>query len=503
MPREVEITAETTDELLADFGFADFDPAPAAAVGNGSNRNTGAPFDVRAKLTAWGLRVKSESPYEGGTKFVLEECPNDPSHRAPDSAAFLRADGKPGFKCLHLSCAGIGWTQIRERFEPGYRDRPHHEASRAAGTAQADNKRAEVTYQSLTLADLRNAPEPDYIFPGVLEMSQPGVIGGQYKSLKTTMAVELIYCASTGEDFLGQFTPRRLIRAGMFSGEAGPTQLRKIIERVARFHDNADPWAHEGLFFSCEKMPRLGSLEYMDALARWIDQHKLELLVIDPAYAAMAAIGDSAGNYYKVAELLFQVTDLQRKTGCIILLCPHMTKAPKYDPPMLSDIQWSGFGEWSGQWILMGKRREWDDQTGRHWLWMVAGGRSGHASTWGLDVREGRQDDIGGKVFEPMLVDKAAAFTTATDAQQEHKNRQATQEQKKAEEAIRDAFRSLGDGCHVKTHVLDRTGTSGRGKAIQAAWANMLRRGEMKCEPGACKGGNNVPCDGFRLHRKD
>jgi hypothetical protein len=38
----------------------------------------------------------------------------------------------------------------------------------------------------------------------------------------------------------------------------------------------------------------------------------------------------------KVADLLFSVTELQRQTGCIILLCPHMTKAPKYEPPTLT-----------------------------------------------------------------------------------------------------------------------------------------------------------------------
>jgi hypothetical protein len=356
-----------------------------------------------------------------------------------------------------------------------------------------------IEYQTLTLEDIRDAPDPEYLIPGILEASQPGVIAGQFKSLKTTIGVELSYCLATGSDFLGQFTPAKAIRVGMFSGEAGPVQLRQIVRRVAAFHGDHDPFRHKGMVFSCARMPQLGSIAYMDELARWIDSNRLQLCIIDPAYAAMAAIGNGAGNYYAVADLLFRVTELQKKTGCVVLLCPHMTKAPKYDPPMLSDIQWSGFAEWSGQWLLLGKRKEWDDQNGRHWLWMVAGGRSGHAATFGLDVREGRQNDIGGKVFDVTLLDKGDAFTTTTDAKQQQQETSRQREQLKAEEAIRKAFGAMGSGYHVKTHIMERTGTSGKGQAVKAAWAAMLRRGEIECEAGVCKGGKNSPCEGYRL----
>ena len=40
-------------------------------------------------------------------------------------------------------------------------------------------------------------------------------------------------------------------------------------------------------------------------------------------------------------------------------------------------------------------------------------------------------------------------------------------------------------------------GTSGKGKAVQAAWAAMLRRKEITVTEDACKGGNNKACDGY------
>jgi hypothetical protein len=49
---------------------------------------------------------------------VLEECPFNPDHKAPDAAVFERADGSLGFKCFHSSCSGKSWKDVRVMFEP-------------------------------------------------------------------------------------------------------------------------------------------------------------------------------------------------------------------------------------------------------------------------------------------------------------------------------------------------------------------------------------------------
>jgi len=491
------VSVEFMEAALTGAGFNDEPAQPAATNGSGQQRPSS--FDAVAFLDAHGVRIKSTKSDGSGTTYVLEECPFDPSHKAPDSAVFVLPNGAIGFRCLHNSCSGYKWRDLRLRLDPAAYDKPHHEASRAAGivTPPRDTP-IRIEYQTLTPADLKHVPEPEYFIRDILEKSQCGVVSGKYKSSKTTAGgVALAYALETGVDYLNHFPVQQKAHVGMFSGESGPSQLRGILRRVAAFHGDSDPWQHAGPIFSCEKLPKIGDARYMEALERWIIENGFTVVFIDPGYAALAAIGDSAGNYYKVAELLFQVTELSKKTGCVILIFPHMTKVTSYEPPTLSDIQWSGFPEWSGQWILFGKRREWDDQTGKHWLWMVAGGRSGHAGTYGLDIREGLHTDIGGKVFEATVIAKGDAFGAAVDAQHEMQEKLAGKAVEKAEQSLRDAFRALGAGCHVKAHVFERTGTSGKGKAIQAAWAAMLRRKEITVTENACKGGNNKTCDGY------
>jgi hypothetical protein len=60
----------------------------------------------------------------GGRKWVLEECPFNADHKAPDAAIFQQADGTLGFNCFHSSCSNKGWRDVRELFEgPRQHDR--------------------------------------------------------------------------------------------------------------------------------------------------------------------------------------------------------------------------------------------------------------------------------------------------------------------------------------------------------------------------------------------
>ena len=89
---------------------------------------TGEEFDLRKFIADHGIEIAKELPYgNGGTKFILKECPFDSGHKAPDSALFLSANGAIGFKCLHNSCAHHDWHELRLKFDPHAYDKKDYD----------------------------------------------------------------------------------------------------------------------------------------------------------------------------------------------------------------------------------------------------------------------------------------------------------------------------------------------------------------------------------------
>jgi len=109
---------------LAAKGREEADP-PTGTRQRPSVTRSGGAFDVEAALSRWGLSVASKAPYGGrmgGTRYVLECCPWDESHSLGEAFVIQGASGAISAGCQHDSCTW-GWAELRERFEPGHRDR--------------------------------------------------------------------------------------------------------------------------------------------------------------------------------------------------------------------------------------------------------------------------------------------------------------------------------------------------------------------------------------------
>ena len=80
-------------------------------------------FDIDDFIAKHGIRVKHETKSGDVRKLVLEECPFDHNHKAPDSAIFVMNSGAIAFKCFHNSCSDKGWKDLRQMFDPGCYER--------------------------------------------------------------------------------------------------------------------------------------------------------------------------------------------------------------------------------------------------------------------------------------------------------------------------------------------------------------------------------------------
>ena len=87
-------------------------------------------FDIEQWMGEHGIRykIKSDRDY---IKYILDECPFDPNHKAPDSMILKQSNGAIGFKCLHDSCQGYKWQDVRVMFEPDAYERNNEAFFRA------------------------------------------------------------------------------------------------------------------------------------------------------------------------------------------------------------------------------------------------------------------------------------------------------------------------------------------------------------------------------------
>ncbi len=265
-----------------------------------------------------------------------------------------------------------------------------------------------------------------YLVRDVLVEGVPCLIGGQLKTLKTTLAISLGVSLATGKPFLGTFPVLESARVLYFIGEGGLGVARDYARRVAASFgiDLADIG---GLAF-CDQVPQIGSLLELDAMQAAITEHEATVAIYDPLYMMMAD-GNNAGNIMSQGPIFRNFNRACGKVGVTPCIVHHLKKnratAGPCEPPELAELSWSGPAEFAGQWLLLGRESAYDpDEPGHHRLWLSCGGRAGHSSLKVLDIDEGRLSDPGGRQWQVSVLSPSEARMGAKDRQEAAKEKQ-------------------------------------------------------------------------------
>ena len=124
IPKEVKVTPNEYFEKVANYL-----PVPEKRDRN-NNYGVGG-FDLDDFLAKHNIAVRNVIETRDYTKYVLEECPFNSSHRAPDSAVFKMRDGSYGFRCLHNSDSNYTFKDFRSHFDPTAYDHKFEEPHRS------------------------------------------------------------------------------------------------------------------------------------------------------------------------------------------------------------------------------------------------------------------------------------------------------------------------------------------------------------------------------------
>ena len=130
-------------------------------------------FDIEDWMSRYGIRYSAKA-WNGGIKYILDECPFDSSHKAPDSMITKSANGAIGFKCLHNHCQDYHWRELRLKYEPDAYEYNDSDRRIEEGWKKHNRDKQQLMQQDIHADDIpmfqtaemilnREDPDPEYI----------------------------------------------------------------------------------------------------------------------------------------------------------------------------------------------------------------------------------------------------------------------------------------------------------------------------------------------------
>lgn len=334
-------------------------------------------FNLREFISKHGIRIAKELPISGGgTKFILEECPFDSQHKAPDSALFEMPNGSIAFKCFHNSCSQHDWRAFRLHFDPHAYDYentqrqqqynvPQHTSRQ--GTEQQPKKKYEIKEEIpelgekwLSMSSIKKVDISalEHVKTGFTEldksiiglfMSEVTILSGSNASGKTswlnTLLLNIIQQGYKAALWSGEL-PSYLLKAWIAMVAAGKRNMRLSQYGDGKYYvpnsisERIDAWLDGKLF-----------IYNNDYGAKWQQIfHDMELLigagvkifVLDNLFSLDIDILEGDKNN-KQKELILQIKEFAKKNQVHIILVAHPRKTisflRKNDISGTSDLQ--------------------------------------------------------------------------------------------------------------------------------------------------------------------
>lgn len=326
------------------------------------------PFDVVSWMDRHGLQYE-EKDGNGYRKFVLRECPFDPSHKAPDSMITLGDSGAIGFRCLHNSCQGKTWRDVRLKYEPDAYDKK--------AAIEADNARIEAGYaQHKTMAkdipippkkefrhlksaaDLMKKDIPDPIVYIGTDSELPLLVEGtcilsaKPKMGKSWLALAICYAVTKGVPILGYNTRKcsALYLDLETSENIQQKRIRKMTEAMGEVPDN--------LYIDTET----DSLEngFCDQIEAYMKQDPSIGVVIVDVFQVIRSTSKSAKEteYDHAYRDLTPLNNLALKYHISIILVTHDRKQPDLEDPFANILGSTGLQGAATQMMVLYKTRK-------------------------------------------------------------------------------------------------------------------------------------------------
>ena len=341
---------------------------PVAAKYNNYDPNN---FDLVAWMQQHGMSFYEKSFPDGGRKYVLDECPFNANHKAPDSMLIYQPDGRIGFKCLHNSCRGKTWRDVWMMLDPTLYEATTAEEDRRIeeGWRKHNKNRQDIPYAENVLGEssepvfytadmIANKPQEvrEFIRTGTnildkqmmgLEKSAislvSGLRGGGKSTLLTGWMLNAVQDGHTVICYSGELTDRNFMR-WMILQAAGKayTQKSDIYENyytVSRETQlTVSHWLGEKFWLYNNSYGNKYDKVY-ELIRKQTEEKKADFIVVDNIMALDLSSADR-DKYDAQTRFIWMLKDLAKIANAHVLFVAHPRKAAGF--LRLDDVSGSG-----------------------------------------------------------------------------------------------------------------------------------------------------------------
>ena len=341
---------------------------PVAAKYNNYDPNN---FDLIGWMQRHGMGFREKNFADGGRKFVLDECPFNGNHKAPDSMLILQPDGRIGFKCLHNSCRDKTWRDVWMMLDPTLYDAVTAEEDRRIeeGWKRHNANRQDLPFREEVLGEsaeptfytasmVANKPQEvrEFIRTGTnivdkqmmgLEKGAVSLIsglrGGGKSTLLTGWMLNAVQDGHTVVCYSGELSDRNFMR-WMFLQAAGKANTRRsaMYENYYTTAPETDRkiagWLGEK-FWLYNNSYGNNFQKVFDLIKTQTEEKKADFVVIDNIMA-LDLSGADRDKYDAQTKFIWMLKGLARIANAHVLFVAHPRKAAGF--LRLDDVSGSG-----------------------------------------------------------------------------------------------------------------------------------------------------------------
>lgn len=322
------------------------------------NNYSPAKFDVTEWMRKYGLEYtpKADGNY---TKYILDHCPFNSGHKAPDSMITVGMSGAIGFKCLHNSCQNKTWKDVRMRYEPHAYDYQEDDDRIDAGwnAYKKHNRDIKIDYTEpeietpdepyfFTALDIlkRPADGDEYIRSGIEGIDNrlgglkkkyvtlmTGLRGGSKSTLLTTIALAAIQDGNNVLCYSGELSERDFMK-WMNLQAAGKNHVHESKMRSGFYYpdDGVEEQIAKWLgnrFWLWNNFHGNNFNKIYGQLVRKIEEQKTDLVILDNLMAIDIHDLNERDKYAAQGEFVELLMQLAKKTNTHIIFVAHPRKA--------------------------------------------------------------------------------------------------------------------------------------------------------------------------------